>query len=324
MAAITQLSNTHTDKHLRPINPFRDLHTVADLIETCFADNLDPDGRSYLNRMRSMSSSSGLPAWAITATSRVPMPLKGYVWEQDGRVVGNLSLIPFQNGGRRVYLIANVAVHPDYRRRGIARALTLAALERVKKKRSQSTWLQVRDDNSSAIDLYTSLGFKIRARRTTWNAEAATLEGAAPSNVRITPRRSRQWPEQCQWLLENYPLELRWHYPFRFVMLQPGLWGLLNRIFNETQIHQWAAQREARLLGVLTWQPTLSHADRLWLAAPPESEDQALQALLPFIRHERRLRRHLTLEYPAGRAVDTLQAAGFETQHTLIWMEINT
>ena len=324
MAAITQSSDTLPREHLRPINPFRDLHAVADLIETCFGDKLDPDGRSHLNRMRSMSSSSGLPAWAVAATSRISMPMKGYVWEQDGRVVGNMSLISFQNGGRRISLIANVAVHPEYRRQGIARALTIAALDRIKKKRIRSTWLQVRDDNQGAIDLYTSLGFKIKARRTTWNISPALMVGTAPSNVRITPRRSRHWLKQRQWLLENYPLELRWHYTLRFAALLPGLLGLLNRIFNETQIRQWTAvQGENQLLGVLTLQPTFSYADRLWLAAPPTSEDLALKALLPFIRNKKRLRRNLTLEYPVGRAVETLESAGAQAHHTLIWMETN-
>jgi hypothetical protein len=122
-------------------------------------------------------------------------------------------------------------------------------------------------------------------------------------------------------LLENYPQEFRWHYALRFVVLQPGLWGWLNRIFDETRIRQWSAMQGEQLLGVLTWQSTHSHADRLWLAAPETSEDLTLQALIPFIRNNRLLRRNLSLEYPVGRGNETLKNAGFRPQHTLIWME---
>ena len=64
-----------------------------------------------------------------------------------GRIVGNLSLIPFVRRGHVVYLIANVAVHPDYRRRGIARQLTQTALDYLRQRGVSSAWLQVRDDN---------------------------------------------------------------------------------------------------------------------------------------------------------------------------------
>ena len=45
-------------------------------------------------------------------TEIASLPLTGYVWEQDGRIVGNASLIPFRDNGKRIFLIANVATHP--------------------------------------------------------------------------------------------------------------------------------------------------------------------------------------------------------------------
>ena len=54
----------------------------------------------------------------------------------------------------------NVAVHPDYRRRGIAEALVTALVEVLKEKNSHCLTLEVRASNASAISLYMRSGFQ--------------------------------------------------------------------------------------------------------------------------------------------------------------------
>ena len=55
--------------------------------------------------------------------------------------------------------ISNVAVLPEYRRKGIAKALLNALYERVKPNASFIT-LEVRESNLGAIALYSELGYK--------------------------------------------------------------------------------------------------------------------------------------------------------------------
>ena len=54
----------------------------------------------------------------------------------------------------------NVAVHPDYRRRGIAESLIESLIRELKNRGSHALMLEVRDSNEPAIALYEKLGFQ--------------------------------------------------------------------------------------------------------------------------------------------------------------------
>lgn len=304
--------------HLRPFDLRRDLARVADLVEICFADTLDPDGERYLQNMRAASRNASFLSWAAEWASA---PLTGFVWEEDGRLVGNASLIPYTIQGRRQFLIANVAVHPDYRRRGIARALTARAMEQAIKKGSPSAWLHVRENNDAAIRLYQSLGFVERARRTTWYSSRELPSAAPPPGILFTIRRSSDWPRQEGWLRRSYPPELTWHLSISPGMLHPGPLGFFRRMLNGSYVQQWSAIHNGRLLGVLSWQATTSYANALWLAAPAEAESTAAFALLLYARQHLSPRRPLSLDYPAHRIDPSIHAAGFYPQQTLVWMQ---
>jgi len=318
---------------LRPLEVRRDLGRVADLVEYCFADTLDADGRRYIQQMRAVAQNPSALSWVNTLSERVSLPISGFVWEEDGKIVGNLTLIPYHVRGVRYFLIANVAVHPDYRRRGIAFRLTNRALDQARQQNIPATWLHVREENAGAIQLYRSLGFKERASRTTWMSDRqvgdihAEKSGSAvnqDARIRVGPRRSEDWNAQKSWLHQLYPAELNWHLPLKPAALQPGLRGFLYRSLNDTNIHQWSAWQAEKLIGVLSWHSSNAYADSLWLASYPEAEDTAAAALLEYSQQHISRRRPLSLDYPAGRAVQAIQDAGFYKHQTLIWMCIET
>lgn len=323
MAVITSTLSPSKPKQLRPFDSRRDLMEVADLIEFCFSSNLDPDGRRYLRQMRSAARKQGVSRWSSLATGQSVLPMAGFVWEESGKVVGNLSLVPFFSQSQRIDLIANVGVYPEFRNRGIAQALTSAALEKSRLQRVSAVWLQVRHNNQAATSLYIKMGFKPRARRTTWVADPSSLQGEPLPGLQVTFRRAPHWSRQCAWLNHNYPQELRWHLPLKTTAMKPGFWGMLYRFFNEVNVRHWAVESQSGLLGVLSWQEARGYADHLWLAALPQNEDQALRAVLPFIRRERRLSRPLSLDYPENRAVEAFTRTGFTPKSTLIWMNVS-
>ena len=59
----------------------------------------------------------------------------------------------------------NVAVHPDYRKQGIATALIVGLVEQLRKRGSHSLTLEVRASNETAISVYKQLDFQEVGRR---------------------------------------------------------------------------------------------------------------------------------------------------------------
>lgn len=84
-----------------------------------------------------------------------------WVAETDGRVVGMLVTWLFVDEAH----IANIATHPDYRRRGIARKLLSYTLQSAMREGAQSSFLEVRESNLAAQEMYRKFGYVEVGRR---------------------------------------------------------------------------------------------------------------------------------------------------------------
>lgn len=308
-----------TAAHLRPLNVFRDLHGVARLIQTCF--DLDADGMHIVMNMHQMAENPRALHRMMRTPSLATIPLLGYVWEEDGHIVGNVSLLNVSHGRQRQWLIANVAVAPAFRRQGIARQLVQAALDLAHRKRVRTVWLQVKQENTGAQALYRSLGFRTLAVRTTWLRARRATPLTRPEGVQVRPRRRADWPSQRVWLERLYPPQVRWYFGWQPTDFQPSLLGALRRLWlGERAVRHWAAHIGEQTTALLTWQPTTRSADHLWLAAPPSMDAPVLRALVWAVERALPFPRGLRLNLPAGYCNEILQAAGFTVAETLCWM----
>jgi ribosomal-protein-alanine N-acetyltransferase len=80
----------------------------------------------------------------------------------NGRVVGYVVADTVPNAGRTLGHVKDIAVHPDYRGRGIGAQLLGSALTVMREKRASRVKLEVRESNDSAIRLYRRFGFQFR------------------------------------------------------------------------------------------------------------------------------------------------------------------
>jgi len=321
MASFTISARAEQHANLRPLSILRDLPAVADLIELCFSSTMDNDGKRYVQDMRRAGNDNSFLKWANRAADSTSLPLTGYIWEENGKIIGNASLVPFRNNKQRVYLIANVAVHPEHRRKGIARILTERAMQHAHEKKINNIWLHVRDDNPGAIDLYTQLGFVERARRTSWQAVTDSHAPILKTDIAITNRHPRDWQTQLNWLSRLYPDLLAWHRNLTFASLRPGLFNWLYLLFIDMNIRQWTAVRKDQMEAALAWIPD-GRGESLFPAISDRSDPVALTALLLQARRDMSpYYPKVAMEFPSTEFDGAILAAGFKSIRTLIWMQ---
>lgn len=143
----------------RPMDVVRDLDGISRLIDLVFAEDIAVDGWQFQRDLAMLSAASPF-LWGLRRISpEFRDAFDGFVWLERGRIVGNVTLAR-DDPARHVWTITNVAVDPDYRRRGIARSLMQEALAAVRQRGGGPLALEVRAENQAALDLYGQLGFR--------------------------------------------------------------------------------------------------------------------------------------------------------------------
>jgi ribosomal protein S18 acetylase RimI-like enzyme len=311
--------------HVRILDISRDLDQVANLIEMCFPIHLDQDGQTYIREMRKTAREFRLMGWLSTLSAMGSEQAPGFVYEESGQIIGNLSLIPFQQRERRFHMIANVAVHPDHRRRGIARALTKRALAYIRRTSEPWVWLQVRDDNPAAINLYHSVGFIEQVVRTNWRIRPVELQtGQVRAELKYCLRRRRRadWERQQQWLADAYPSSIRWNLPVDFHRFSPGPLQVISNFLDGNRFKHWSVESAGDCRGTITWQKTNSFANNLWLAFPEHINGDLLTKALHDVCKRLSGMHPLSINYPYGRFKPLFEALGFQHFRSLIWMRL--
>ncbi|HXF85970.1 MAG TPA: ribosomal protein S18-alanine N-acetyltransferase [Anaerolineales bacterium] len=84
-----------------------------------------------------------------------------WVAEVDGRIVGMLVAWLLVDEAH----IATLATHPDFRRQGIAKRLLAHALHSLRKEGARSSFLEVRESNIAAQEMYRKFGYEVAGRR---------------------------------------------------------------------------------------------------------------------------------------------------------------
>lgn len=167
MVAKAESQSDSSFRGARLLDPLRDFGAVARLLEEAFR----PDQNFPFSNLPLLRG-FGIFLWTLSYAPGFPEMTTGFVWVEEGRIVGNVTLSPAENRLDR-YMITNVAVKPSYRRRGIARALMQESIMHLRTLQVKTALLNVRPINSGAIKLYRDLGFAELETRGEWRRAAS-------------------------------------------------------------------------------------------------------------------------------------------------------
>lgn len=318
---------------LRPMDPMKDLAGVADLIEEAFADDLDRSGKSALRELRWLSRIKPILWWMATFSADHSDFLSGFVWEEDGRIVGNVTVNRTSPGSRR-WLISNLAVARDYRGHGIARGLMDAALGLVEEYRGTSISLQVRADNAPAKHLYDSLHFNEISGTAFLRLRRVPMLMVSPLPPEVTLRRFKPNSEDSR-LAYNLacaatPLATQKEWPLRQSRFRLGsgeqIKGFFRRLVGSGHSAHWVVQDGRRFVATVNAYPgVFGQHHRIELIVHPDWRGVLEKPLLSrALSHLFRWRKKMiAVKHPVDHqeAIETYKELGFREDQVLLWMK---
>ncbi|HXF62148.1 MAG TPA: GNAT family N-acetyltransferase [Caldilineaceae bacterium] len=313
---------------IRPFDIGRDLRPVAELIADAFTNELDPRGMAALREMRIMSHLSGLLKLLSRSTGELDDVFSGFVWLEDGKIVGNITVQRADKYGNR-WQIANVAVAPAYRGRGIARRLMARALEHIEQSDGRWAVLQVYDHNQVARALYATLGFEEVGGAVDLRLDRAPKVDFPPKRPGFYPFAAHQWQPLYELATAQLNNQAQWWRALRRSDFQMPLEGQIGewlwRTLGRRRIYRRAILSTRRfeaalILTAQRWRGV--HTLELW--ARPElygaHESYLLQWALATLQEYPRWPVKMTLNADHTAALEASQEFGFRRLQTLLTM----
>ena len=306
---------------VRAINFRKDVPQIMKLLRIAFHDGAV--------EKRQVSNSFDLPPfWMWKADPTTNRLRNGLVWEDNGRLVGNLTIIRYPASER--FLVVNVAVHPEWRRRGIAHKLMLAAMNLAKAEGQTAVLLQVDKSNEGAQALYQHMKFETIGHMATWQVDGSSLrrsplalQDKSPSYVRRL--HPREWQDAFALDRTHLPAEMDWPEPMPSDLYKTGLGQRFISFINGRSFESWAvAAKSGELVGVTSIWGEWGHPYRARIRVLPSWAGKAERPLL--LKTIERLRQltsnRIYLDHPDDNPAmnELLRSARFRPRRTLTHM----
>ncbi|MFK7804271.1 MAG: GNAT family N-acetyltransferase [Anaerolineae bacterium] len=321
-------SKTRADSNVRAMVVRRDARQVISLLELVFNQHLRTAGH------HTIAPSFSLQDFLVGRDQVVP----GFVYSLNNRIVGNVSILESRTPGR--YLIANVAVHPDFRRRGIAREMMKKVTRYIKSRAGHQAVLQVESENTKAIELYSQLGFNpigaVRDWRMNWYS-LKTVKTNPPINRRnpddfgefsIRPLRSEDTPFVRKLDSSLFPKNLNWPDAPDKKYYQRGIQSFLHRIFTGINHEIWVCENKAKqIVGMGIIENEVGRPYTLKVRVIPEWSSVVERPLIAKLSRRLRYMRSKSISVQQDASHDSiehlLREAGFGLKRTLTVMQLD-
>lgn len=327
-AATSRLSK-RLESGIRPFDIGSDLRPVAELIADAFAHELDSRGNAALREMRIMSHVGALLKLLNRSTGEFNDLFGGFVWMEEGKVVGNVTVQKADAMGNR-WQIANVAVAPAYRGRGISQLLMRRALDYITESGGEWAVLQVYAKNAIALHLYEQLDFEVVGGSVDFLLpRLPKLEIPPPRIANFYSFTADQWQALYELVSNQQSGQMLWWRAPRRTDYQLTLEQMVGewfwRVAGRNQIYRRCIQTTRRfdaalILTAARWRGT--HQLQMWVqpALYGQHEESLMQWALSTLQEYPRWPVALTVGTQHEAALACAKRYGFQEQQTLLTM----
>lgn len=333
--AVHSVSSEHK-LGLRPLDPVRDLGQLADLIEGVFGDELTDEGLRILRELRFMAFLGPMNIFVTGTQSEINDLFSGFVWVQEHRVVGNVT-VNRPTGHPKRWQISNVAVQEAYRRQGIARQLVEAAIDLVLSRGGNAAYLYVQDGNAPARHLYESLGFVEMDRLTDLALDASTIPRARVPLSYLRVLDSQEDELLYQLVLEADSAGRRWLFPAQrdHYVKAPGerlLRSIESFFSGQTETHWGMFSEDGLDVGLVLYTTCglnrQAHRLKLWTRQKQSQLNQGhysqvAQDIVAILSRKAKRPTYISLPASESQMIDALVKHGFQRRKTLIMMTLS-
>lgn len=245
---------------LRPFTMPADLDTLVKLLPPSFQYPENPawnlDGEELAGEVEQLQRIK--KSWFIFRALMLVVPplrdaMRGFIYEADGQAVGCINVN--RQGASDTWIIGNVAVLPEYRRRGIARQLVEAALEVPCQKQAHAVILDVIEGNTPAYQLYVSLSFEhyTSSEHYVLPADVSLPPTPAIDGLTIKPIKLMDWRTRFDFDKRITPPAVQIYRPFieknyRPPALLKPIIPALNRLLGQRPFHWGIEDAHGQLL----------------------------------------------------------------------------
>lgn len=324
---VTAPSQDQSQNGLRPINLNTDIPGILRLLEKVFGASLRAEGRPMITS-NDLAAQSPAILWRLSpAAAKLSL---GFVWVADGRIVGNVTVLTTEQPGR--YLVVNVAVHPDHRRKGIARLMMKQVETLVQQRGGNHILLQVVKQNEAAINLYKTLNYTTIGSMTQWSTSVSrlrrlelNLEQAGPP---IREIRRQEWREAYALDRQTLHNDLHWPEQLKPDAYKTGFLISVGNFLNGRQSEIWViGNAQNKLVGLARIKSEWGRSHELTLRVHPSWQSRLERPLLAKLirRLQSMSRRSVQIEHPDDDELVNalLQESNFQPRRTLTHMRLN-
>lgn len=272
---------------IRPFDLRHDLNGMIDLIEVAFAEDEARLGQSLRAEFQSARKMLPLVLILERISDTFRHNFDGFVCEDQGRII---ALVNAARAGlnKKRWEIGNVATHPDYRGKGLARQLVNRCIEHARQYGAEICVLDVRDDNQPAYKLYESLGFLHYDSNIDLKLETLPQVQALPlpDGYSLRTMKFTEWQPRYDLAVRETPPEVQEFLPvnisdYRLTLIERAMQPLAIKL-QKIDSYRWAVEKEGKLVGYVSLTarqlPKLNH--RLLLRVDPQHLKELTEPLL--------------------------------------------